>query len=70
MREVSAQNVSLTKAGAEARALLISDCRYDLELDFARGPDSYGFPVKLAFQGVPGADTFIDAQRERVDHSF
>lgn len=65
---MSAQNTSLTKAEAESRALRISDCTYDLELDFATAPDTYTFSVKLAFQGTPGADTFIDAQVDRIDH--
>jgi aminopeptidase N len=68
VRAVCAQTVSLTKAEAESRALLISDCTYDVELDFAMAPDTYGYSVKLAFQGTPGGDTFIDAQVDRIDH--
>lgn len=68
MRGESAQNVSLTKVEAEACALLIRDCRYDVEPDFAMRPDCYGFSVRLGFPGTRGADTFIDAQLDRVDH--
>jgi len=60
-------NVSLTKAEAEARAAVVRDCHYLVELDFAQGPDRYGYSVRLEFQGTPLATTFLDAQVDRVD---
>ena len=67
MELVSVENVSLTKAEAEARAALIRGCEYAVELDLAQGPDHYEFAVRLEFQGTPGARTFVDAQVDRID---
>ncbi len=60
-------NVSLTKREAEARAQLVSGCRYRVELDCALGQDRYAFRVALDFAGVPGALTFMDAQLDQVE---
>jgi aminopeptidase N len=59
-------NVSLTRGEAEARAALISDCHYRLQLDLALGRDRYGYRVELEFSGEPGATTFLDAQVDQV----
>ncbi len=60
-------NVSLTRAEAEARAAVVRSCKYQVELDLAKGQDRYDFAVRLEFQGTPLASTFLDAQVERVE---
>ena len=59
-------NVSLTKGEAAARAALISDCHYRLQLDLALGRDRYGYRVELEFAGEAGATTFLDAQVDQI----
>lgn len=64
---VDKASVSLTKSEAEARALVIGECSYQLELDCAAGPDCYRFRVRLEFRGSPGASTFVDAEVTKID---
>ena len=64
---VSETTVSLTKLEAEARALVIRDCSYQLELDCAADPDCYHFRVHLEFSGTPGASTFVDCEVTEVE---
>ncbi len=59
--------VSLTKLEAEARASVIADCAYQLELDLADDPDRYTFHVRLEFTGEPGAVTFVDAEVNEIE---
>ena len=59
--------VSLTKSEAAARASVIKNCAYWLELDCSEPSDHYSFSVRIEFEGVPGARTFADCQLESVD---
>ncbi len=61
------ETISLTKLEAEARAAVIRNCAYFLELDCSQPTDRYSFSVRIEFDGTPGARTFADCQVDVVD---
>jgi aminopeptidase N len=52
---------NLTRIEAEERAALVSGLEYDIALDLTRGPEVFGSTTTIRFQGVQGAETFLDA---------
>ena len=52
---------NLTRAEAQARALLIRDLEYDVHLDLAQGNETFGSETTVTFASDrPGEPTFID----------
>ncbi|GAA1505698.1 aminopeptidase N [Agromyces terreus] len=56
----------LTRTEAEARAAIVSDVAYEVELDLTGDGDAFASTTVVRFRATPGAETFIEATTREV----
>ena len=64
--EVPVPHANLTHAEARARARLVGDVSYHVELDLTSEGETFPSRTVARFSGEPGASTFIDLQAPQV----
>ena len=57
----------LLRTEAQARAEIVWDASYQVQLDFTLGDESFGCETTISFKAKPGGTTFVDYSAPNVD---